>query len=122
LSIAALVGPEWVLTGLGFREPAPDEPEITMTIAADGAVAGFSGCNRFNGNFAEGSEVGSLSAGPFISTMMACEPEVMELERLFLGRIGSASGFSFWLGHLALGWQDADGAGTLMFEPRDSSQ
>ena len=119
LSLAALVGPEWVLTGLDFREPAPAEPEITMTLAEDGSVSGSSGCNRFNGRFEEGSELGSISSGPFMSTRMACEPEIMDLEQLFLQRLGSATGFSFWLGHLTLGWQDEEGGGTLMFEPRN---
>ena len=121
LSLAALVGPEWVLTGLDFREPAPAEPEITLTIAEDGLVSGSSGCNRFNGKFEEGSELGAISAGPFMSTMMACEPEIMDLEQLFLQRLGSVSGLSFWLGHLTLGWQDEQGGGTLMFEPRRPS-
>lgn len=120
LSLAALVGPEWVLTGLDFREPAPADPEISMTIATDGSVAGSSGCNRFNGKLEDGDELGSISAGPFMSTMMACPPEVMELEQLFLQRLGSASGFSFWLGHLALSWQDGNGGGTLMFAPREN--
>jgi heat shock protein HslJ len=120
LSLAALVGPEWVLTGLDFREPAPADAEISMTIAADGSVAGSSGCNRFNGQLEDGAELGSISAGPLMSTMMACPPEVMELEQLFLQRLGSASGFSFWLGHLALSWQDDNGGGTLMFAPREN--
>lgn len=118
LSLAALVGPEWVLTGLDFREPAPAEPEITMVIAEDGSVSGSSGCNRFNGKFEEGSELGSIGTGPFMSTMMACEPEIMDLEQLFLQRLGSVTGFSFWVGHLTLSWQGEDSGGTLMFEPR----
>jgi heat shock protein HslJ len=119
LSLAALVGPEWVLTGLDFREAAPAEPKITMTVAEDGSVSGSSGCNSFNGKFEQGAELGSLSSGPFMSTMMACEPETMELEQLFLKRLGGVTGFSFWVGHLSLAWQDADGGGTLMFEPRN---
>ena len=118
LSLAALVGPEWVLTGLDFREPAPAGPVITMTVAEDRSVSGSSGCNRFNGRFEEGSELGSISSGPFTSTSMACEPEIMDLEQLFLKRLGNATGFGFWLGHLTLGWQDEEGGGTLMFEAR----
>jgi len=118
LSLAALVGPEWVLTGLDFREPAPAEPEINITFAEDGSVSGSSGCNRFNGKFEEGADLGSISPGPFMSTMMACEPAAMELEQLFLQRLGSATSFSFWLGHLTLAWQDEDGGGMLMFKPR----
>jgi heat shock protein HslJ len=119
LSLAALVGPEWVLTGLAFREPAPAEPEIHMAITEDGSVSGSSGCNLFNGKLEEGSELGSVSAGPFMSTMMACEPETMELEQLFLKRLGGVTSFSFWVGHLMLSWQVEDDAGTLLFEPRN---
>ena len=118
LSLTALVGPEWVLTGLDFREPAPAEPEINITFAEDGSVSGSSGCNRFNGKFEEGADLGSISPGPFMSTMMACEPAAMELEQLFLQRLGSATRFSFWLGHLTLAWQGEDGGGMLMFKPR----
>jgi heat shock protein HslJ len=118
LSLAALVGPEWVLTDIAFREPAPAEPAINMTFTEDGSVSGSSGCNRFNGTLQEGSELGSLTSGPFMSTMMACEPETMELEQLFLKRLEGATGFSFWVGHLALSWQVEGDAGTLLFEPR----
>jgi hypothetical protein len=45
----------------------------------------------------------------------------MELEQTFSHRLGNVTGFSFWLGHLALSWQDAEGGGTLMFEPRGSN-
>jgi heat shock protein HslJ len=118
LSLTALVGPEWVLTGLDFRDPAPAEPEITMIIAEDGSIGGSSGCNRFNGSLEDGPDIGSIRAGPFMSTMMACSPEIMELEQLFLHRLGNATGFSFWLGQLALSWQDDEGGGTLTFEAR----
>jgi heat shock protein HslJ len=120
LSLAALVGPEWVLTGLDFREPAPAEPEVSITFAEDGSAAGSSGCNSFNGKLEEGPEVGSLSAGPFMTTMMACAPDVMELEQLFLKRLGGVTGFSFWVGHLMLSWEVEDNAGTLLFQPRNS--
>jgi heat shock protein HslJ len=106
------------LTGLDFRDPAPEAPEISMIIAEDGSVGGSSGCNRYNGKLDDGPEVGSISAGPFMSTMMACPPEVMELERVFLQRLGNVRGFSFWLGHLAFSWQDDEGGGTLMFKGR----
>ncbi len=60
----------------------------------------------------------TLAEGTTVIDCAACEPEIMDLEQLFLKRLGNAKGFSFWLGHLTLGWQDEEGGGTLMFEPR----
>jgi hypothetical protein len=62
LSIAALAGPEWVLTDFARAEPAPTEPEVTIEFD-EGRIAGGSGCNRFMGPVTEGEMPGDLTVG-----------------------------------------------------------
>lgn len=76
-----LVGAEWVLTELdGKPVTGPRPPTLTMTMA--GAIAGFSGCNRYFGQllFAENGAVSASSIG---MTRMACPQKAMALEAGF---------------------------------------
>jgi heat shock protein HslJ len=56
-----------------------------LVIAADGALSGFAGVNRFSGRFEpEALESGRIVAGPLAATRMAGPEEAMEVEaRLF---------------------------------------
>ncbi len=74
----------WVTSGDG------DVPEgLTLEVAPDGSLFGFSGCNRFSGSgtFA----AGAVLMGGLASTRMACaEPGVMDGEARFLNVLGLA--------------------------------
>jgi heat shock protein HslJ len=89
---ADLAGAPWVLEGFGREgglEPVLDGTEITLEFDADaGQVGGSGGCNNFFGGFQlEGNQ---LSFGPLGSTMMACEPAVMDQEIAFLAALQAA--------------------------------
>lgn len=74
-------GPTWRLVALqGFETAAL--PGGTQSVTArfeGGRVTGFSGCNRFFGNYA--LQGGQLSVGSLAGSMMACEPKAMALEQ-----------------------------------------
>jgi heat shock protein HslJ len=75
-----LQGREWTVASLAGRPTLP-APRITMTFA-EGRVAGMGSCNRYGAGYTLTSEGLSFSKG--MSTMMACEPALMEQERTFL--------------------------------------
>jgi len=116
LSIADLAGTEWVLADLDRGVPAPEQPEVTLTVA-DGRVTGAGGCNGYFADVTE-SNPGEIAVGPVGATRMACGPEADDLEQRFLKALGSASRYGFVAGALVITY-DRDGAvGTLRFTPR----
>lgn len=69
----------WRLVAFGLPETGEQplqEAEITLSLSADGSVAGTDGCNRYMGQYA--LEADRLSFGPLASTMKACPEPVME--------------------------------------------
>ena len=118
LSIAAFAGPEWVLRNLDRNEPAPDEPEITLLFEED-RIAGGSGCNRYMGTVTEGEMPGDLTVGLLAGTMMACPPEVMELEDRYRQQLEKVVKYGFMNRQLILSFEKDDGnIGALFFTPR----
>lgn len=75
----------------------PDNARIDITFdPGDGgtsAVYGRSGCNRFRGGWKQDGR--SLMLGPLASTMMACPPALMDVERKFLGVLEAARTVEF---------------------------
>jgi heat shock protein HslJ len=67
--------------------------ELTATFAADGAISGSGGCNRFTGSYE--TDGGDIDIGELAATRMACaSPEgVMEQETAYLDALRSAVGF-----------------------------
>ena len=81
----ALHDTSWILAG-----PLVTPPDIDVVIAfGDGSVGGFSGCNRFRGQYVLSGE--ALEFGPLAGTMMACVDEAMKVERDVLQRLGSTA-------------------------------
>jgi heat shock protein HslJ len=90
--LTALVG-EWTLTHIDDQplvDDVTDRPP-TLTIDAEGQVAGFAGVNRYFGALdVEKLRQGEFVLGPLGSTRMAGPPDRMELERRYLQRLGDA--------------------------------
>jgi heat shock protein HslJ len=120
LSLADLVGPEWVLSRLDANQPLPAQPEITLVFDGE-RISGSSGCNRYFAGVKETGELpGDLHVSNIGGTRMACPEAVMALENRYLEALGNVTRYSFLTGRLALTWQ-ADGAtGTLLFVPRQT--
>lgn len=77
-----LVGDPWRLESLAGEDAAPPGTARTLAFAADGAVTGAAGCNRFTGR-ARFDGV-SLGIGPLATTRMACPTARAEAEARFL--------------------------------------
>ncbi len=92
--IRSLAGTSWKATGIlsgGGVSSLVEGTDVTLEIAADGAVSGSAGCNRFTGKATLGE--GTIAFGPLASTMMACvEPAgAMEQETAYLAALESAT-------------------------------
>ena len=122
LSIAAFAGPEWVLRNLDRDEPAPGEPEITLLFKEE-RIAGKSGCNQYMGSVTEGEMPGDLTVGLLAGTMMACPPEIMELEDRYRQQLEKVFKIGFLNGQLALTFKKDDGnVGLLLLAPRQPGE
>lgn len=82
---ASLVDTVWTLETIVEGETASTvAAEATLHIDGAGKVTGSTGCNSMSGTY---SEVGGFA--PLATTKMACEPQVMDQERLVLAVLGS---------------------------------
>jgi copper homeostasis protein (lipoprotein) len=75
-----LAGVDWKLTRLGSGVVVADQRQPSLTLAADGRIAGFDGCNRLAGSYQVTGA--SITFSPLASTKMACL-DGMEVERAF---------------------------------------
>jgi heat shock protein HslJ len=78
----------------------------------NGQATGSSGCNRYNGAYAVDGD--SITIGPLMSTLIACEEPLMEQEQAFLAALEAAEAYSIEGETLTL--SGADGAALAVFE------
>ena len=91
ISVGRLADRVWVPVVIGGK-PVPKGADLWLTVAFDGAVEGYTGCNRFTGT--ADLDAGELVLGPIAVTEMACaEPGRMEQEAAFLKALGEVRGF-----------------------------
>ena len=100
-----LQGAEWTVQTIADA-PLVAGSAATLTFDAEGYVYGKASCNRFTGGFKLTGE--SLTVGPLATTMMACQPKLMEQERKFLELLTQVQGFAI-AGDGALTLRAADG-------------
>lgn len=112
-----LQGGEWYVSELAGHPPLA-EPRITVTFASDGRVSGNSSCNRFGADYQLTGE--GLRIGKGMSSMMACEPPIMQQEQLFLDLLQSIARFSVADGG-ALVLQTNDGRRIVMTRPSSTA-
>lgn len=92
----SLEGGPWLvedLNGGGILDNARFELTFDPGDQNTSQVAGRSGCNRFGGSWQQNGA--SVKFGPLISTMMACPPALMDLERKFLSTLEAVTTVSF---------------------------
>lgn len=99
-----LAGTQWQLSELGAKPPV-EGTTITAQFSSDGVVAGSGGCNRYRAAFTTSGDTIKIDEA-IASTMMACEPEVMEQETAFFAALGAAKGFTATPEKLALTGED----------------
>lgn len=81
----ALLGAEWKLVSYGpiaATIPAVPETTVTLLFNQDGTMGGAGGCNGYGGNYSVTGD--SIRFTEVISTMMACEEDVMAQESALL--------------------------------------
>lgn len=86
----ALLEGEWIVTEINGK-PVIAESQASISFTADGQVNGNASCNRYFGPFKLTGE--GLTISDLGSTMMMCEPTVVDQERLFLGVMGEVNRF-----------------------------
>jgi heat shock protein HslJ len=79
----------WTLTDLDSGEVTGTAPTLELT-GTD--VSGTGGCNTFSGTYTTDGD--SISFGPLASTMMACEPPIMEQETVYLAALDGATTYT----------------------------
>ena len=90
-----LVGQLWVLVAMGdVANPLVVEEGtlVTATFGEDGVLSGSGGCNQYSGAYRLDGD--QLAAGPFASTMMACEVG-MDQEGRYLTALEKAQRIAF---------------------------
>lgn len=102
----------WKAERLGDA-PVTDSRPPMLTLAEDGTISGFSGCNRVRGKAT--IDGAGLTFGPLLTTRMACPPQAMKTEQLFLKNMNATRGW-----HLAptgdvLALVDAQDKPTVLF-------
>ncbi len=95
---ASLEG-DWQVTGyhVGSGETAAVTSPIVgtepvVTFGPDGIVSGTGGCNQFSGGY--GVEGDTITIGPLMSTMMACDEELMAQESAIMQALEGATTWS----------------------------
>jgi heat shock protein HslJ len=90
---ATLTGKTWLMTGYnngkGAVQSALADVEVTVEFGTDGRLAGSGGCNRYNGAYE--AKDGTIKVGQIATTMMACDPTVMDQERAYLQALQAAA-------------------------------
>jgi len=94
-----LVGSAWRVVEIA-GEPTDADVATTFEIAADGAIDGSGGCNRYFGN-AEIDADGGLRFGGIGATRMACPEPIMAQENRYFATLEEVSGFRLADGTLA---------------------
>lgn len=104
-----LAGTAWTLTAIDGAAPLADAP-ITLEFSADGRAAGSDGCNQYSGPY---TVMGGLSFGAnFISTLRACQQDVMDQASAYLTALVGATGYTLADGVLTISYGEV---GTLVF-------
>ncbi|OUJ06801.1 YbaY family lipoprotein [Acetobacter malorum] len=103
----------WKAERLGDAPVTESGKPPMVSIAEDGTVSGFSGCNRVHGKAT--LDGANITFGPMMTTRMACPPPAMATEQLFLKNMEATRGW-----HLAptgdvLALVDAQDKPTVVF-------
>jgi heat shock protein HslJ len=106
-----LIGTEWDLGSLYSGDTVSSTlagTQVTMTLADDGTVSGWAGCNTYSGAYTLDGDV--LTFGPLATTKMACADDVMAQEAAFLSAMTEVAGSAIEGTQLTL----VDGSGTSL--------
>ena len=110
-----LVGPIWLATEVHGRPLVPGTT-ISAHFGADGTLSGSDGCNHYTGGYTVSG--GTIRVDESLaSTLMACDPEIMDQARAYVDVLKSAPGFTVEGDRLVLTGED--GAVAVSFAIQD---
>jgi heat shock protein HslJ/uncharacterized lipoprotein YbaY len=104
--IELLTGPEWTVEDI-MGGGIVDSSKVTIRFEGGQRIEGSGGCNSYSGPFDLTGE--GLTFGNLMSTMMACEPSLMDQERRFFDALQSVALF------------DVDETGALLLKTQDGT-
>ena len=113
LAISMLSANEWTLIEMD-GQPLPQDLDAPLIHFDAQKVRGFAGCNRFTASVQE-TRPGELEVGAAAAERKACPAPQMDLEQKFLAELDAVNRYTYLAGQLALGWQDGDRSGMLLF-------
>jgi heat shock protein HslJ len=111
-NVTALPGTKWELISMSGAAPVQGT-SLNLFFGTDGQATGNAGCNTYGGSYTvKGS---SLTFGPMMSTLIACEITVMDQEQAYLIALGETKSYESSANELTL----KDGAGNelAVFKP-----
>ncbi len=91
-----LAGTAWVLQSLDGNTQVGEAlggQAVTISFADETQVNGSSGCNGYGGSYAADTRDGSLLFSSLVSTLMACQEDIMAVEQGFFAALNAASGY-----------------------------
>jgi heat shock protein HslJ len=119
LEPATLTGTEWQVTAFNNGQQAIvsalDGTTLTASFDTEDNLSGNAGCNTYNAGFSR--DDGEITIEQAATTLMACDPPVMEQETQFLQALTQAK--TYELGHETLYLRAADGALLVSFREVD---
>ena len=115
LMLATIEGTRWRLRAWAYDEPAPETPEVTLSVAK-GRVSGRAGCNTYSAALRATQAPGEIAIASPVATRMACADSVMRREARFLSLLPKVDRFGFAATELALEYQVGSKKGSLYFE------
>lgn len=87
-----LTGRDWVLLSFGEEDTVAFDPAVMSVNAIfgeDGQVSGNSGCNQYGGAYTLDGD--TIRFGALMTTLMACDESVMNVEAAFTAALAGAS-------------------------------
>jgi heat shock protein HslJ len=114
-----LTGLPWKLQSIkGYDWGGQRSPSMTFTLSAGRNLSGFSGCNRFFGEY-ELLPEGRIKVSVQGVTMMACVTEAMGLEQRFLNSLRDVALYEMAPDGTLTLWSE-DGGAVLTFQQKQS--
>jgi heat shock protein HslJ len=107
-----ITGVVWELSILNDKELVP-ATSISVQFSAGGKLGGSSGCNSYSGTYTVSGNSLQVSS-PLASTMMACQPEIMDQESAYLKALVEVKTYSVTGDQLTL--YDSSNKGSLVYQ------
>lgn len=108
----ALDSTHWQLVSLDGADLAAGTA-ITLSFGPDGSAGGSGGCNTYGGSYTLDAD-GRIAFTGVFSTMMACDPAIMDQETAYFAALQSASAYQLVAGQLVITYGDGQ---KLVFDP-----